>query len=429
MAPRTRRPVRQTLVLLTGLALTAGDAVSAAVEKGSEGAAPSPVEIEGDHLGLSVSSADGRYKFAFGGRLQVDGGGFVEDRNDLGSGVELRRARIKSFGHVWYDWMYKLEVNFDTDENVPVTDGWLRYRGDKLPFHVTIGHQKVPFSQQSMASSNWLVFVERGLPDAFIDSSEVGRRRLGVVVGDSGTRWNASAGVFAEGVATAGSGDEDFGTAARGVWAPLIGDGELLVFDGAVYYRRYSRTGAADQLRFRTRPESHISAVRLVDTGSLGAISDHILYNLGNSGGFGPIHFQAEYTGTHVTRTGAENVYLKGYYVQAGWFITGENRVFNMALGKFMRPRPERRLGAWEVAMRWSGIDLMDEDIVGGKENNFTLGINWWTNLNVMFRFNYIYGRLRPNSAAPDAEGDPVLTSGGVDEDVHGFVARAQLVF
>jgi phosphate-selective porin OprO/OprP len=371
--------------------------------------------------GLIITSADKKFQFAFGGRLQVDAGGFIQDVTPLGSGIEMRRARIKSYGYVYTDWQYKLEVNFDSDLTVPVTDAWLRYNGFK-PFTVTVGHQKVPFSQQSMTSSNWQVFQERALPDAFIDNEENGRRELGVVLGDYGSHWNLHVGIFAEGVGTDDTDSEDFGAAARAVWAPIVSDGKVLAFGGSVYYRTYS---LASELEFSSRPESHIAEVKLVDTGILDNGGDEILFNFDASVVCGPFHAQAEYTGVQVNRDGASDLYFYGYYAQAGWFITGESRNYDIKSGKYKRPKPTRQgLGAWEVAARWSSIDLQDRDILGGRENNFTSGVNWWINQNIMFRFNYVYGMLRPNSA----EADPPLV-GGIDENIHAFMARAQIVF
>jgi len=387
-------------------------------EEGESDEKEPQIEVSVGAKGLSVTSADKRFKFAFGGRIQADAGGFIQDETSLGDGAELRRARIKSYGYVYDDWDYKLEVNFDPDADVSITDGWLRYSGF-TPFTVTLGHQKVPFSQQSMSSSNWQVFQERALLDAFIDTGENGRRRLGGVLGSYGDHWNLQLGFFSGGVGTSGNDDEDFGTAARAVWAPIAEDRKFLIFGGAIYYRDFN---SSSDLKFATHPEAHMADADLVSTGKMPGADDELLFNFDASVVWGPFHAQAEYTGARVYRGGVANPYFYGYYAQAGWFITGESRNYDIKSGKYKRPKPTRDgIGAWEVAVRWSSIDLQDEDIRGGKERNFTSGLNWWVNQNVMFRFNYIFGMLRPNST--------VAGLGGIDENIHAFVARAQVVF
>ncbi|MFM8220119.1 MAG: porin, partial [Planctomycetaceae bacterium] len=46
--------------------------------------------------------------------------------------------------------------------------------------------------------------------------------------------------------------------------------------------------------------------------------------------------------------------------------------------------------GAWEVAGRWSYIDLNSRDIQGGRLNDATLGLNWYLTANAKVQFNYI---------------------------------------
>lgn len=390
--------------------------------------AESKLRVTADKKGLRVESADGEFEFAFGGRLQWDFGGFTGGATRLGDGTELRRGRIKSYGTVWRSWDFKLEVNFDPNGEVSVTDGWIRYSGWK-PFTVTAGHQKVPFSQQSMTSSNWQVFQERALLDAFIDTPEEGRRRVGVVLQSYGDHWNIAGGVFGEGIATAGNGNnEDWGTAGRVVIAPIAGETRLVAVGGSVYYREFESVSG---LRYSNRPEAHLADFRLVDTGVLGTSRDDLMYNFEGSVVFGPFHAQGEYTGARVRRSGADaNLMFDGWYAQAGWFLTGESRNYDMKSAQYKGITPKRRIGAWELAARYSKIDLEDVLVRGGRESNVTAGLNWWVNYNIMIRFNYVRAWLEPNSAGLQTSPPPgPFVLGGIHETVNAFMGRIQIVF
>ncbi len=375
------------------------------------------VVIDANYKGLSIASKDGDFKFAFGGRLQLDGSVFDEDESKLGDGVEMRRARIKSFGTVGGDWDYKLEVNFDPDLDVPVTDGWIRYSGYK-PFAITVGHQKVPFSQQSMTSSNWQVFQERALSDAFVDNEEQGRRRMGIVFSSYGDCWNSSGGAFSSGLDDSGTSDDDWGFATRQLFAPIAQKDRVVAVAGAVIYRNFT---SDSDLRIRARPGSNIAGTRLVDTGKLTTARRNVMINAEGTFVWGPFHAQTEYVRSWIhRRRGDRNVVFDAWYVQAGVFLTGESRNFDLKSGKFKRPMPDSKWGAWELALRFDGIDLTDEDVRGGRQRDITAGVNWWTNRNIMFRVNYVYGHADPNSG---------VTLSDNDEKVHTFSARAQVVF
>jgi phosphate-selective porin OprO/OprP len=99
-----------------------------------------------------------------------------------------------------------------------------------------------------------------------------------------------------------------------------------------------------------------------------------------------------------------------GYYAFLSYFITGEHRNYNRSIGVFtgVEPQPvfhpmKGDWGAWELALRHSYVDLNDGIIKGGKESNFTAGLNWIHNRNVRLMFNYIHAYVK-DRASPSVE-------------------------
>jgi phosphate-selective porin OprO/OprP len=83
---------------------------------------------------------------------------------------------------------------------------------------------------------------------------------------------------------------------------------------------------------------------------------------------------------------------LRGAYVQAGWFLTGESRSFSG--GTFGRTKPKANYGAgkgaWEVALRYSTVDLGDAGVAGGEQSDVTAALNWYLNPVARLMLNYV---------------------------------------
>jgi phosphate-selective porin OprO/OprP len=98
----------------------------------------------------------------------------------------------------------------------------------------------------------------------------------------------------------------------------------------------------------------------------------------------GPFHIQAEYVDAEF---GGDD--LSGYYVQAGYVLTGETRPYSG--GKFKRVKPEAKTGAWEVVARYEDGDGDYSDIELGRTDAtaYTLGLNWYAHENLRLGVNY----------------------------------------
>ncbi len=49
------------------------------------------------------------------------------------------------------------------------------------------------------------------------------------------------------------------------------------------------------------------------------------------------------------------------------------------------------------MAAQYSTLDLISHDVHGGKESNYTLGLNWYPSNHVAFLFDYIRADAHPD--------------------------------
>lgn len=326
-----------------------------------------------------------------GGRIQVDGALYDDDVTDLGSGTEIRRARIFVAGDIAKNWEYKAQYDFSSSDQIK--DLFIRYTSDIGQF--TIGQSKVPFGLEALTSSRYITFMERSLPvTAFAPG-----RRIGVNWNLQTDAWYLQAMVFGKEANDSVVGDEGLGVAGRVTWTPVKSDGNLIHvgIDGAWVEPDSTTTNEA---RYRTRPESHVTDMRLVDI-SLTDVNSTTLTDIELAGVWGGFSLQGEYLMASVdTDTpGVSDPDFDGYYVQASWFPGGETRPYKW--GSFQRVKANN---AWEFAARFSSIDLNDASFMGGKEQNTTLGVNYYVNPYLRFMANYIMADV---TGGPDGSQDP----------------------
>ncbi|HSL81334.1 MAG TPA: porin, partial [Thermoanaerobaculia bacterium] len=297
-------------------------------------------------------------------------------------GFELRRARLFMSGTVYERVEFKIEYDFGTgdaaakDVYIALLPDWGKVR---------FGHYKESFSLEELTSSKYITFLERSLPvEAFAPS-----RNSGVGVhGSSGKTFNWGVGAFYDADDFGESVSEDAtNVTGRLGFRPIVSDDGSRILHLGVAASRQERDGT---LRFRTRPEAHLSP-RLVDTGSFPGDSSTLLGGE-VAGVFGPFWFASEYIQADTDAPAVGDPTFDGAYVQAGWFLTGESR--NWSGSTFGRNRPRSNFGAgpgaWEIALRYSTIDLTDAGVAGGEQSDVTAALNWYLNPVTRLMLNYV---------------------------------------
>jgi len=263
-----------------------------------------------------------------------------------------------------------------------------------------------------VTQNNRNTFMERSLADTFAPA-----RNVGIEAYDSiGLEERAS---YAIGWFAANSdnfGDQFTDTGGQALTARLTclpvwyDDGRAFMHLGAAYSYR---TPPDNVLMFATAPEVRAGAPaatnipNFVNTGNITA--DHNqLFGVEWALVYGPLYIQSEYIAVPVDQRNGPNLFFDAAYINVSYFVTGESRTYNKLFGimdrvfpfeNFFRVRTEEGSiangkGAWEIAARYSFIDLDDANIRGGRLHDYTIGLNWYLNAYTRMKWEYIYSQL-----------------------------------
>jgi phosphate-selective porin OprO/OprP len=385
--------------------------------------------------GLRIDSPEKNFTMKINLSIFLDGGYISADEEletafpDLeGPALGLERLRVSGFGTV-YDWAtFKLDIDFANIRDIK--DNWIRFT--KVPFigHFTVGHMKEPFSLEGWASTKAATFMTRALPtEAFWTSRNIGIRRHTEGM-DGRLTWAVGAFLNTGSFSNLGEAKDQLSEAngwnitGRITYLPWYEQGgRRLLHLGLSYTHQIRGEGVPEERR--ARPETFLTDDRLVDTGEFfNDYADQINPEFAMI--TGPLSFQGEYFHMFNKAEALGDPKFWGFYLYGSYFLTGEHRNYGTRSGTFFRLQPEHnfrpREGGWgalELGARFSFIDLNDGAIKGGKETNFTAGLNWYLTRNTRFMFNYVLALVK------DRKTPPAVDSGRA----HIFQARFQIEF
>ncbi len=409
-----------------------------AAAQDSAGARTEPVDVPSIRVSSSnrptICSSDGRNCISLTSRLHLDFGGYNYRPNttattpqDLVGGVIARRAKFGVIGTFLDNWEYSIvfqDVGAGGASSSILDKAYLTYSGFE-PFRIWGGILTVPYSLDRATSSNNITFMERAAP-VNVAAGIGAATRFGFGITANERQWWA--GAFLTGPAP-GKTSRDANQAAvtgRAVFVPVLTDRASILIGGDVQYLFYAPTGASE-LNLRDRIELRIDGDRVLGTGGLPIDSARVL-SAELAATLGGFHVQGEVFDFNVEPPQGEgsSLHFSGYYIQGGYILTGETRSYSASSGCYGGVVPNRPFdwragdwGAWEIAARYSMIDLNDEDILGGWQENVTLGLNWYVSSNIRFLFNYIIGNVDKRTRG----------GGDIGARYQAFAGRAQIAF
>ena len=426
----------------------------------------------------TISSGDGQFTAAFRGVFQLDGaiydqadpgplgtdprrGSFGDatendHARDLNDGFNFRRVRLgiegKAFGDFEYNFLYDFGGS-GVEEGGKISAAWVQYNGFG-PVKLRVGAFPPVTSLEDAASNASSLFGERASVAETVRGIAGGDGRTAVALLGSGERWNFTAAVTGNVIGTT-TYDEQVGLVGRFAYVPFkrtnalihLGLNTTIVTSPAATGPDISPAGAPTTLRLRDRPELRVDGTRLVDTGNIDADS---LTSIGAEFGglYKNFYIQAEYFDIGIERRNSvlPDPEFSGWYVQGSWILTGESRRYSTATAGFDGPRPlkpfnlrEGNWGAWELAIRYSNLDLnyletalpAAGSVRGGEQDIFSIGVNWYVNNGVTLQAAYrnvSVDRTSPGGTAFVAGSTPALGV-PVGQDLEIFSFRTQYAF
>ncbi len=382
------------------------DAVAAAL---AEQKPDEPEEEEEPPFAVS----GGNWTVKLGGHVQLDYINWADASDsipDTKNYFEFRRLRLvgEGTGYEVYDFRLQMTLEPETVGESPVgtitspdvKDAYFSI--NEIPWigRARIGNFFVPFGLEQVTNDTNNNFLERSIPTQGVFSAD---REVGIAMynctEDKRITW--ASGVFfdsiSEGLKERLDDNQGYRISGRLTGLPVYEDeGRYLVHVGAGVLFTDDQD---NRVRFRTRPQIH-EGPRIIDSGVLFADST-ATGNLEGAIVWGPVALQSEVFLCNVNMTAGGDDTVHGGYAHLSYFLTGENRKFDMFGqhgAQFGRNVPntnvfatdcEHGAGAWELKARYSHLNL--NNVAAGEYNDMTFGFNWYWSDRVRVMFDWIH--------------------------------------
>ena len=340
-----------------------------------------------------------------GAKLAVDGAAYVAGKEfqSFDDGVEVRRARVYAKGDclLLLPVSYELEVGYVPNQFY-IENSYLAFRNIDWIGDLKFGQYQAPMGLDAITSSRDITLMETAAPLEALAPGVNAGIEIGRPVFNQRATWKL--GLFTDGVGQdVGDATKNYGRAISRITAlpiyeanPDHPDSATLLHLGLSANVLYSTSSS---VRYRSRPESHL-APYVIDTGNIAA-DGAVVAGAEAAWVNGPFSVQGEYLHSWVHEDNGQVPSFGGFYASVSWFLTGESRPYDRQQACFARVIPRHRFdwgktgwGAWEIAGRYSYVDLDGADVHGGRLSMLMTGVNWYLYSHLKCRFEYGFGHV-----------------------------------
>lgn len=314
--------------------------------------------------------ADDHVEFVPTANVQYDIARFGGDDAAFADDDAFRRARLGFNVKKGKSWIFKVEHDV-ADKTAPeLSFQWFGPRGHSL----RLGQFKQPYLLEDATADKQTALMEPSLPGAFAIS-----RRIGAEYSRSTDAWTMAVSVFGKRLDGTSHG---LGVASRATRAFKLADGGI----AHVGISAVSESPDSDSAKFSSRPEVFLTDRTLVKTGTITGINRVNRMAAEAAWLHGPWSLQGEWA--RVTADGdIKRFQGHGGYAMATWSPSGDGRSYKN--GVIGAPKADKK-SAWELAARYSRLDLDDGKLLGGRESDWAFGATWYANPHVRVMANYI---------------------------------------
>jgi phosphate-selective porin OprO/OprP len=456
MNPAFRVPA---VLVLGAVVATAGGACAQAPAQPPPSEPPEPFEAINPLRLLSTNDLDFKFgRLSFTGYLQYDAATYIQaapgpldqdfrrgpegeggaNARQLRDGGYLRRFRVGGEGSFGDDFSYRamFDLGGDARPGDPrVYEVWLKYTRF-APYALIVGAFPQLANMEDATSADSTLFLERASSANLARNLVAGEGRLGVTLRRSDPKLMVALSLTGPVL------DHPPDYSPRGAVvlrvSRAVGDvqGFSVHVGGSAGYvlvppRKSDKAPDGYPFQLKDTPELTVDPTQLIDTGVIPADHASVL-GAEFAAQRRNLFLQAEAFRFGVERkvhTGDDPVFY-GFYVEGSWVLTGERRRFDASRAAFWFPKPDRPLGAggwgaWEVALRYSRMDLNFhpgvagapppvDGVRGGDQKILSAALEWYPRprTRIMLEWQHVsVDRLNPASATdPQPFGPPPET-------------------